>query len=120
LRDDPSLEDGLACTIHVDDDASTYTFDRVFDTHSSQATVFEFAAKPVVEEVFNGKDGNGMDAWEPIRNGTLCGPKLKVQGKLCLMTALVVWYIDICVSPADDSGGVCFNNPTHFRRGPAL
>ena len=52
-------QDGLACTINVDDTSDerhggTYTFDRVFDTNSSQDTVFEFAAKPVVEEVFNG------------------------------------------------------------------
>ena len=52
-------QDGTACTINVDDASEerrggTYTFDRVFDTDSAQETVFEFAAKPVVEEVFNG------------------------------------------------------------------
>ena len=55
----PYSQDGLACTISVDDTSEerhggTYTFDRVFDTNATQETVFEYAAKPVVEEVFNG------------------------------------------------------------------
>lgn len=59
VENDPVPQDGLACTINVDDASEerrggTYTFDRVFDTNASQDTVFEFAAKPVVEEVFNG------------------------------------------------------------------
>jgi kinesin family member 5 len=37
--------------------AETFTFDHVFDDDSTQADVFEYVAKPIVQEVLQGYNG---------------------------------------------------------------
>eukprot|EP00232_Nephroselmis_pyriformis_P002210 CAMPEP_0182911774 /NCGR_PEP_ID=MMETSP0034_2-20130328/37135_1 /TAXON_ID=156128 /ORGANISM="Nephroselmis pyriformis, Strain CCMP717" /LENGTH=369 /DNA_ID=CAMNT_0025048367 /DNA_START=78 /DNA_END=1184 /DNA_ORIENTATION=- len=47
--------DGNDVTIENEEGTKqTFTFDRVYDEHSRQADVYEYAARPIVEDVING------------------------------------------------------------------
>eukprot|EP00899_Mesostigma_viride_P027230 jgi/Mesvir1/7692/Mv11657-RA.1 len=50
-------DDGMSFTMEAPDDSAntyTFTFDRVFSQNSGQKEVFDYAARPVIEDVFNG------------------------------------------------------------------
>ena len=45
------------CSIQARDGSGAFTFDRVFDTHSQQAEVFEYSIRSTVDDIIEGYNG---------------------------------------------------------------
>eukprot|EP00656_Telonema_subtile_P031745 TRINITY_DN3473_c0_g1_i1.p1 TRINITY_DN3473_c0_g1~~TRINITY_DN3473_c0_g1_i1.p1 ORF type:complete len:416 (+),score=112.36 TRINITY_DN3473_c0_g1_i1:115-1362(+) len=98
-------EDGKSITVGQDSYSNfSCTYDRVFDIGSSQAEVFEYAAKPVVQEVMRGYNGTVLAYGQTScgKTYTMEGPSIDDEQQKGIIPRMVNVIFD-AVMDADDA-----------------